>query len=67
MLYQQKKQLKGSKPSDESTSNMCLVSKEDGTSRPLINLKNPNDFVYHHFKQENMQFALEVIQKDDYS
>lgn len=54
-------------PSDEFISNIFLVPKKDGTSRPIINLKNLNEFVeYQHFKQENLQFALELIEKDDY-
>lgn len=54
-------------PFDEFISNIFLVPKKDGTSRPIINLKNLNEFVeYHHFKQENLQFALELIEKDDF-
>ncbi|CAC5367588.1 unnamed protein product [Mytilus coruscus] len=48
-------------------SNIFLVPKKDGSSRPVINLKNVNNFVaYHHFKQEHLSFVLDVIQRDDY-
>lgn len=54
-------------PFDEFISNIFLVPKKDGTSRPKINLKNLNEFVeYHHFKQENLQSALQLIEKDDF-
>ena len=48
-------------------SNIFLVPKKDGSLRPVINLKQLNFFVeYHHFKQENISLALDLIQKDDY-
>jgi hypothetical protein len=43
------------------------VPKKDGSFRPVINLKKLNLFVeYHHFKQENLSFVLDIIQKNDY-
>ena len=48
-------------------SNIFVVPKKDGSLRPVINLKKLNTFVkYQHFKQENLAFALDIIQKNDY-
>lgn len=48
-------------------SNLFLVPKKDGSLRPVINLKNLNLFVdYQHFKQENLSFVFDIIQKDDF-
>lgn len=48
-------------------SNIFLVPKKDGTLRPVINLKNLNTFVkYQHFKQENISFALDLINRNDF-
>lgn len=53
--------------SDAFISNIFLVPKKDGNLRPIINLKYLNEFVeYYHFKQENLTYALELIQKNDY-
>jgi hypothetical protein len=52
---------------DQFISNLFLVPKKDGSFRPVINLKKLNLFVeYHHFKQENLSFVLDIIQKNDY-
>lgn len=48
-------------------STLFIVPKKDGTLRPVINLRYLNEFVqYNHFKQENLSFALDLIQKNDY-
>lgn len=47
----------------EFISNVFLVKKKNGKFRPVINLKNLNEFVtYHHFKQENLSLILKGIQ-----
>ena len=48
-------------------SNIFLVPKPNGKFRPVINLKQLNEFVnYEHFKQETFPFVLELIQKNDF-
>ena len=48
-------------------STIFVVPKKDGSLRPVINLRKLNEFVsYHHFKQENLKFVLDIIQKNDY-
>lgn len=48
-------------------SNIFLVPKKNGQFRPIINLKQLNEFVvYEHFKQETLKVILQIIQKDDY-
>ena len=48
-------------------SNIFLVPKPNGKFRPVINLKQLNEFVYYeHFKQETFPFVLELIQKNDF-
>lgn len=35
-------------------SSIFIVPKKDGSLRPIINLRNLNEYIeYHHFKQEN--------------
>jgi hypothetical protein len=48
---------------------MPILRKKSKTRffRPVINLKKLNLFVeYHYFKQENLSFVLDIIQKNDY-
>lgn len=53
--------------SDAFISNIFLVRKEDVNLRPIINQKYLNECVeYNHFKQENLTYVLELIQKNDY-
>jgi hypothetical protein len=48
-------------------SNMFIVEKAGGKFRPVINLKELNNFVeYHHFKQETFHIMCELVQQDDY-
>ena len=52
---------------DEFISNIFLVPKPNGKYRPVINLRNLNQFVhYEKFKQETFPFVLELIQQNDY-
>ena len=51
----------------EFISNIFLVPKPNGKFRPVINLKQLNEFVvYEHFKQETFPFVLELVQKNDF-
>ena len=48
-------------------STLFIVPKQNGKYRPVINLKNLNQFVlYEHFKQETFSVVLDLIQKNDY-
>ena len=52
---------------DQFVSNLFLVPKKDNSLRPVINLRQLNEFIeYRHFKQENLSYALDLIQKNDY-
>ena len=52
---------------DQFILTIFVVPKKDGTCRPVINLKFLNEFVqYYCFKQENLNFALDLIQPNDY-
>jgi hypothetical protein len=52
---------------DKFISNIFIVPKKNGKLRPVINLRQLNEFVeYHHFKQENLKFVLDLVQKFDY-
>ena len=52
---------------DNFISNIFIVPKKNGKLRPVINLRFLNEFVeYHHFKQENLTFVLDLIQKNDF-
>ena len=52
---------------DQFISTICVVLKKDGTCRPVINLKFLNECAqYYHFKQEHLNFALDLIQPNDY-
>lgn len=51
----------------EFISNLFLVPKPNGNFRPVINLKQLNEFVcYEKFKQETLNFVLELIQPNDW-
>lgn len=51
----------------EFISNVFLVKKKNGKYRPVINLKELNNFVtYYHFKQENLDIILKGVQKGNY-
>jgi len=51
----------------EFISNLFLVPKKTGDTRPVINLKPLNEFIQNiHFKMENIQMALNLITKGDY-
>ena len=49
-------------------SNLILVPpKKDNTLRPVINLRKLNKFIeYKHFKQDNLSFAFDLLQKNDF-
>ncbi len=48
-------------------SNIFIVPKPNGKFRPVINLKQLNNFVhYEHFKQETFLIVLDLIQKNDF-
>lgn len=48
-------------------SNIFLVPKPNGKYRPVINLRQLNEYVhYEKFKQETFPFVLELIQQNDY-
>lgn len=48
---------------DQFISSLFLVPKKDNSLR---NLRNLNQFIeYKHFKQENLHYALDLIQKND--
>lgn len=52
---------------DQFISTIFIVPKKDGSFRPIINLKYLNEFVeYHHFKQENLAFALGLLKPNDF-
>ena len=52
---------------DQFISTIFVVLKKDGTCRPVMNLKFLNEFVhYYHLKQDNLKFALDLIQPNDY-
>jgi hypothetical protein len=52
---------------DKFISNIFLVPKKNGKLRPVINLRQLNEFVeYHHFKEENLKFVLDLVKKFDY-
>ena len=53
--------------SGEFISNIFLVPKPGGKFRPVINLKNLNQFVTpHHFKMEGLHSVRSLLQENDY-
>ena len=51
----------------EFISTLFIVPKPNGKYRPIITLKNLNNFVhYDHFKQETFKIVLDLIQKGDF-
>lgn len=48
-------------------SNLFLVSKKNGGQRPVINLRQLNQFlVYKHFKMEGLFMVKDLLQKVDH-
>ena len=44
-----------------------LVPKKDGGHRPIINLKNKNEFIPHtHFKMEGIHMLKDLLRQGDY-
>ena len=53
--------------SDQFISNLFLVPKRDGKSRPVINLKDLNTFLqYDHFKMEGIHLLRDLLQPHDW-
>ena len=53
--------------SDQFISNLFLVPKRDGKSRPVINLKDLNTFLqYDHFKMEGIHLLCDLLQPHDW-
>ena len=48
-------------------SNLFLVPKKDGKQRPVINLKQLNQFIpYQHFKMEGLHCLKDLLRQNDY-
>lgn len=46
---------------------IVLGPKKDGSLRSIINPKQLKEFIeYHHLKQNNLVYALELVQRNDY-
>ena len=53
--------------SDQFVSNLFLVPKRDGSSRPVINLKDLNAFLcYDHFKMEGIHLLRDLLRPGDW-
>ena len=53
--------------SDQFISNLFLVPKRDGKSRPVISLKDLNTFLqYDHFKMEGIHLLRDLLQPHDW-
>ena len=53
--------------SNQFISNLFLVPKRDGRSRPVINLEDPNTFLqYNHFKMEGIYLLRDLLQPHDW-
>ena len=53
--------------SDQFVSNLFLVPKCDGGSRPVINLKDLNEYLqYNHFKMEGIHLLRDLMRPNDW-
>ena len=53
--------------SDQFVSNLFLVPKRDGGSRPVINLKDLNEYLqYNHFKMEGIHLLRDLMRPNDW-
>ena len=49
---------------NQFVSNLFLMKKKDGGSRPVINLKNLNQYIpHHHFKMERLQPLRDILKQ----
>lgn len=52
---------------DQFVSTIFTVPKQDGSRRPIINLKNLNQFIESpHFKMEDFRLACILMKKDSF-
>ena len=52
---------------DQFLSNIFIVKKNDGGNRPVINLKELNQYIpFLHFKMESLQSLKTLLQKNEY-
>ena len=54
--------------SDQFLSNVFVTPKGEGLYRPIINLKDLNQYVpYHHFKMEGLKDVKNLLTKGDWT